>query len=305
MIDRVIKHLAILLTESVSAVVAGLDKVEEAERERERERKVVRVSIFITWFNLTAIARTGDWWRFYTRLRGDKGNDEKVVYPLEINMDTFLSPPFSQGFFKGQIILDVWSKSFRIFVVPNLPLNVIFVKEYTRNCRRDLFWIPIRNDTIGVLKFPLNSRNVISKQIIEISENFIYCNKFRRGKKYILTLRNTFINFLKITVSLLLTTPSPLRENGTQEREKKERNYVQSSKNSFEKKTATFLIHRVYTKRYVLDFFFLFFFFSPLANYFSSRYKNCIDRGTNLINEERDERNHATWISCFDRGSVV
>ena len=64
------------------------------ERERERERKVVRVSIFITWFNLTAIARTGDWWRFYTRLRGDKGNDEKVVYPLEINMDTFLSPPF-------------------------------------------------------------------------------------------------------------------------------------------------------------------------------------------------------------------
>ena len=38
MIDRVIKHLAILLTESVSAVVAGLDKVEEAEREREREK---------------------------------------------------------------------------------------------------------------------------------------------------------------------------------------------------------------------------------------------------------------------------
>lgn len=62
---------------------------------------------------------------------------------------------------------------------------------------------------------------------------------------------------------LLLTTPSPLRENGTQEREKKERNYVQSSKNSFEKKTATFLIHRVYTKRYVLDFFSFFSFFLP------------------------------------------
>lgn len=62
---------------------------------------------------------------------------------------------------------------------------------------------------------------------------------------------------------LLLTTSPPLRENGTQEREKKERNYVQSSKNSFEKKTATFLIHRVYTKRYVLDFFSFFSFFLP------------------------------------------
>lgn len=62
---------------------------------------------------------------------------------------------------------------------------------------------------------------------------------------------------------LLLTTSPPLREKGTQEREKKERNYVQSSKNSFEKKTATFLIHRVYTKRYVLDFFSFFSFFLP------------------------------------------
>lgn len=68
---------------------------------------------------------------------------------------------------------------------------------------------------------------------------------------------------------LLLTTSPPLRENGTQEREKKERNYVQSSKNSFEKKTATFLIHRVYTKRYVLDFFsfFSFFFPSPIISH--------------------------------------
>lgn len=42
MIDRVIKHLAILLTESVSAVVAGLDKVEEAGKgEREREKWLV------------------------------------------------------------------------------------------------------------------------------------------------------------------------------------------------------------------------------------------------------------------------
>lgn len=62
---------------------------------------------------------------------------------------------------------------------------------------------------------------------------------------------------------LLLTISPPLRENGTQEREKKERNYVQSSKNSFEKKTTTFLIHRVYTKRYVLDFFSFFSFFLP------------------------------------------
>lgn len=220
-------------------------------------------------------------------------------------MDTFLSPPFSQGFFKGQIILDVWSKSFRIFVVPNLPLNVIFAKEYTRNCRRDLFWIPIRNDTIGVLKFPLNSRNVISKQIIEISENFIYCNKFRRGKKYILTLRNTFINFLKITVPLLLTTSPPLRENGTQKRRKK-RTKLRTIIQKFLRKKDRYISNssRVY-KTLCIGFFFLFFFFSPLANYFSSRYKNCIDRGTNLINEERDERNHATWISCFDRGSVV
>lgn len=122
---------------------------------RERERKVVRVSIFITWFNLTAIARTGDWWRFYTRLRGDKGNDEKVVYPLEINMDTFLSPPFSQGFFKGQIILDVWSKSFRIFNSFQIYRWTLFLRKNIQEIVVEIFF-EFQFETIQ-LEF-LNSR---------------------------------------------------------------------------------------------------------------------------------------------------
>lgn len=79
-IDRLIKHLAILLTESLFR-----------SQEREREKS----SIFVTrWFNLTAIARTGDGWRFRTRGRRDKGNFSGVQrssFSMEKSIGTALN----------------------------------------------------------------------------------------------------------------------------------------------------------------------------------------------------------------------
>ena len=193
-IDRVIKHLAILLTESVSAVVAGLDKVEEAgkgEREREREK----------WLGCLFLLR-GLTWR---RLR-EPETDGVFIHGCEEIRETtkrscirwkliwilFSLPPFQRRFFKRtDNFRDVWSKSFGKvftftdhlfiawlinwgilwlgypdflnFIVQNLQVDVrllknfIFVKGIELSSRSSSNPI-LRNDTIGVWIEFLNSR---------------------------------------------------------------------------------------------------------------------------------------------------
>ena len=95
-------------------------KKRRRRRTKKKRRRLGRVSIFIT----VAIARTGDWWRFYTRLRADKGNDEKIVYPSEMNMDP--PSPLSSSTFP------LWNSS----IVENLPrssaVNTYFISFFIR-----------------------------------------------------------------------------------------------------------------------------------------------------------------------------
>ena len=193
-IDRVIKHLAILLTESVSGGVAGLDKEEEAgkgEREREREK----------WLGCLFLLR-GLTWR---RLR-EPETDGVFIHGCEEIRETtkrscirwkliwilFSLPPFQRRFFKRtDNFRDVWSKSFGKvftftdhlfiawlinwgilwlgypdflnFIVQNLQVDVrllknfIFVKGIELSSRSSSNPI-LRNDTIGVWIEFLNSR---------------------------------------------------------------------------------------------------------------------------------------------------
>lgn len=191
-IDRVIKHLAILLTESVSAVVAGLDKVEEAgkgEREREKWLGCLFLLRGLTWRRLREPETDGVFIHGCEEIRE---TTKRSCIRWKLIWILFSLPPFQRRFFKRtDNFRDVWSKSFGKvftftdhlfiawlinwgilwlgypdflnFIVQNLQVDVrllknfIFVKGIELSSRSSSNPI-LRNDTIGVWIEFLNSR---------------------------------------------------------------------------------------------------------------------------------------------------
>lgn len=191
-IDRVIKHLAILLTESVSAVVAGLDKVEEAgkgEREREKWLGCLFLLRGLTWRRLREPETDGVFIHGCEEIRE---TTKRSCIRWKLIWILFSLPPFQRRFFKRtDNFRDVWSKSFGKvftftdhlfiawlinwgilwlgypdflnFIVQNLQVDVrllknfIFAKGIELSSRSSSNPI-LRNDTIGVWIEFLNSR---------------------------------------------------------------------------------------------------------------------------------------------------